>query len=83
MWGDISAEKVAALIKANSVNPAAAGEGTVDGAPGSGKDFPLAPNGHVWRAGANEATKLTVSDDVTGKRTEARRRCLQPAHDSR
>jgi hypothetical protein len=64
VWGDISAEKVAALIKANSVNPAAEGEGTVDGAPGSGKDFPLAPNGHVWRAGANEATKLTVSDDV-------------------
>lgn len=64
VWGDISAEKVAALIKANSVNPAASGEGTVDGAPGSGKDFPLAPNGHVWRAGANEATKLTVSDDV-------------------
>jgi hypothetical protein len=21
-------------------------------------------NGHVWRAGANEATKFTVSDDV-------------------
>jgi hypothetical protein len=64
VWGDISAEKVAALIKANSANPAAEGEGTVDGAPGSGKDFPLAPNGHVWRAGANEATKITVSDDV-------------------
>ena len=64
VWGDISAEKVAALIKANSVTPAAEGEGTVDGAPGSGKDFPLAPNGHVWRAGANEATKITVSDDV-------------------
>ena len=64
VWGDISAEKVAALIKANAVSPAAEGEGTVDGAPGSGKDFPLAPNGHVWRAGANEATKFTVSDDV-------------------
>jgi len=64
VWGDISTEKVAALIKANSVTPAAEGEGTVDGAPGSGKDFPLAPNGHVWRAGANEATKITVSDDV-------------------
>src|SRR5262245_26489791 len=64
VWGDISAEKVAALVKANSVAPGAEGEGTVDGAPGSGKDFPIAPNGHVWRAGANEATKFTVSDDV-------------------
>jgi Protein of unknown function (DUF2911) len=64
VWGDISAEKVAELIKANRVGPGASGEGTVDGAPGSGKDFPLAPNGHVWRAGANEATKFTVSDDV-------------------
>src|SRR5215831_16937526 len=64
IWGDISGEKVAALVKANSVAPGADGEGTVDGAPGSGKDFPIAPNGHVWRAGANEATKFTVSDDV-------------------
>ena len=64
VWGDIPAEKVAALIKANSVAPTAESEGTVDGAPGGGKDFPMAPNGHVWRAGANEATKFTVSDDV-------------------
>ena len=64
LWGDIPSEKVAALIKANSVAPTAEGEGTVDGAPGGGKDFPMAPNGHVWRAGANEATKFTVSDDV-------------------
>jgi len=64
IWGDITSEKVAALIKANSVAPAAEAEGTVDGAPGGGKDFPIAPNGHVWRAGANEATKFTVSDDV-------------------
>ena len=64
IWGDITSEKVAGLIKANSVAPAAEGEGTVDGAPGGGKDFPIAPNGHVWRAGANEATKFTVSDDV-------------------
>ena len=64
LWGDISSEKVAALIKANSVAPGAEGEGTVDGAPGGGKDFPMVPNGHVWRAGANEATKFTVSDDV-------------------
>jgi len=64
VWGDISSEKVAALLKANSVAPGAEGEGTIDGATGGGKDFPMAPNGHVWRAGANEATKLTVSDDV-------------------
>ena len=64
LWGDISSEKVAALIKANSVSPGADGEGTVDGAPGGGKDFPMVPNGHVWRGGANEATKFTVSDDV-------------------
>ena len=64
IWGDISADKVAALIKANAVAPTAEGEGTVDGAPGTGKDFPIAPNGHVWRAGANEATKITISDDV-------------------
>ena len=64
LWGDISSDKLAALIKANSVAPAAEGEGTVDGAPGTGKDFPMAPYGHVWRAGANEATKFTVSDDV-------------------
>lgn len=64
LWGDISSEKVATLIKANSVAPTAEGEGTIDGAAGGGKDFPMAPNGHVWRAGANEATKFTVSDDV-------------------
>lgn len=64
IWGDITSEKVTALIKASSVAPAAEAEGTVDGAPGGGKDFPIAPNGHVWRAGANEATKFTVSDDV-------------------
>src|SRR4051812_39240376 len=64
IWGDIAADKVAALIKASSVTAAAATEGTVDGAPGSGKDFPIAPNGHVWRAGANEATRITISDDV-------------------
>jgi len=64
VWGDISSEKIAALIKANAVAPAAEGEATVDGAPGSGKDFPMAPNGHIWRAGANDATRFTVSDDV-------------------
>ena len=64
LWGDISSEKVAALVKSHQVVPNAEAGGTVDGAPGGGKDFPLVPNGHVWRAGANEATKFTVSDDV-------------------
>ncbi|HST52820.1 MAG TPA: DUF2911 domain-containing protein [Pyrinomonadaceae bacterium] len=64
VWGDAPADKVAALVKANAVGPDASGEGTLDGAPGGGKDFPLEPNGHVWRAGANEATRFTVSDDV-------------------
>jgi len=64
VWGDVPADKVAALVKANAVVPDAAGEGTLDGAPGAGKDFPLEPNGHVWRAGANEATRFTVTDDV-------------------
>src|SRR5262245_602492 len=41
VWGDIPAAKVAELVKANSVAPAAVdGEGTIDGAPGGGKDFP-------------------------------------------
>ena len=64
VWGDAPPDKVAAIAQSNRAFQAAAAEGTLDGAPGSGKDFPLAPNGHVWRAGANEATKFTVSDDV-------------------
>src|ERR1041385_8665253 len=34
LWGDVASEKVATLIKANSVAPAAEGEGTLDGAAG-------------------------------------------------
>ena len=64
VWGNIPQAKLDELIKANSVRPAASGEGTVDGAPGSGKDFPIAPNGHIWRAGANDATKIVITDDV-------------------
>jgi hypothetical protein len=61
-FGDVPADKLAALKTATGES--AMTEATLDGATGSGKDFPLAPNGHVWRAGANEATKFTVSDDV-------------------
>src|SRR5689334_1017876 len=64
VWGDIAPEKAAALVKATSYLPQNSPEGTLDGAPGSGKEFPLAPYGHVWRAGANEATKFTIADDV-------------------
>jgi hypothetical protein len=63
VWGDAPAEKVAKLRNAATGEPVT-GEMTLDGVEGSGKDIPLAPNGHVWRAGANEATKFTVTDDV-------------------
>jgi hypothetical protein len=63
VWGEVPAAKLATLKTAMG-QPAASGEATLDGADGSGKDYPLVPNGHVWRAGANEATKFTVTDDV-------------------
>ena len=62
LWGDVPADKLTTLKTATG-QPATT-EATLDGAPGSGKDYPLVPNGHVWRAGANEATKFTVTDDV-------------------
>ena len=37
---------------------------TLDDARTRVKDAPLAPNGHVWRTGANEATQFAVTDDV-------------------
>ena len=64
VWGDVAPEKVAAILKASSFLPQSSPEGTLDGGQGTGKDFPMVPNGHVWRAGANEATRFTVSDDV-------------------
>jgi Protein of unknown function (DUF2911) len=64
VWGDVAPEKVAAILKASSFLPQASPEGTLDGGAGTGKDFPMVPNGHVWRAGANEATRFTVTDDV-------------------
>jgi hypothetical protein len=64
LWGDVPADKVAAILKASSFLPQNSPEGTLDGGQGTGKDFPMVPNGHVWRAGANEATKFTVTDDV-------------------
>ena len=64
LWGDVPADKVAAILKASSFLPQNSPEGTLDGGQGTGKDFPMVPNGHLWRAGANEATRFTVTDDV-------------------
>ncbi len=63
VWGDVPADKTATLRNAGTGEPVT-GEMTLDGVTGSGKDIPLAPNGHVWRAGANEATQFAVTDDV-------------------
>jgi hypothetical protein len=64
LWGEVPADRAAAILKANSFLPQSSPEGTLDGGQGSGKDFPMVPNGHVWRAGANEATRFAVTDDV-------------------
>src|ERR671932_757458 len=39
-------------------------EATLDDARTRAKGAPLVPYGHVWRAGANEATQFIVTDDV-------------------
>lgn len=41
-----------------------AGEATLDNQNTRPKDAPLVPWGHVWRAGANEATLFVAADDV-------------------
>ncbi|HEX8721697.1 MAG TPA: DUF2911 domain-containing protein [Pyrinomonadaceae bacterium] len=43
---------------------AAAGTATLDDARARAKDQVIVPYGHVWRAGANEATTFAVTDDV-------------------
>ena len=42
----------------------AKGEATLDNQNTRPKGVPIAPNGHVWRTGANEATTFVVTDDV-------------------
>ena len=42
----------------------AKGEGTLDNQNERQKGEPIVPWGHVWRAGANEATMFVVTDDV-------------------
>jgi Protein of unknown function (DUF2911) len=54
IWGDPLPEQ-AAKTK---------GEATLDNQNERPKDAPIVPWGHVWRAGANEATTFTVTDDV-------------------
>lgn len=44
--------------------PSASGSATLDNASQRPKDAVLVPYGHVWRAGANEATQFIVTDDV-------------------
>lgn len=41
-----------------------AGEGTLDNQNARPAGAPIVPWGHIWRAGANEATLFTVADDV-------------------
>ena len=43
---------------------ASAGTTTLDDARARPKDAVIVPYGHVWRAGANEATQFAVTDDV-------------------
>jgi hypothetical protein len=43
---------------------AATGAATLDDARARAKDAVIVPYGHVWRAGANEATQFATTDDV-------------------
>lgn len=55
IWGDPPASMAAR----------AKGEATLDDQNARQKGDPIVPYGHVWRAGANEATQFVVTDDVT------------------
>jgi hypothetical protein len=52
IWGDAPAAATAT------------GTATLDDSRSRIKDAPIVPYGHVWRAGANEATTFSVTDDV-------------------
>jgi Protein of unknown function (DUF2911)/Caspase domain len=54
IWGDPTAAMLAR----------ARGEATLDDQNARKRDEPIVPWGHVWRAGANEATLFVVTDDV-------------------
>jgi hypothetical protein len=47
-----------------SMTARAKGEATLDNQNDRQKGEPIVPYGHVWRAGANEATMFVVTDDV-------------------
>jgi hypothetical protein len=47
-----------------SMTARAKGESTLDNQNDRQKGEPISPYGHVWRAGANEATMFVVTDDV-------------------
>src|SRR6185503_13386689 len=53
IWGDPTAEQAKTT-----------GEATLDNQNERPKGAPIVPWGHVWRTGANEATKFIVTDDV-------------------
>jgi len=55
IWGDAPVSMAAR----------AKGEATLDNQNERVKGEPIVPYGHVWRAGANEATTFVVTDDVT------------------
>jgi hypothetical protein len=54
IWGDAPA----------AMESRAKGEATLDNQLERQKDEPIVPWGHIWRAGANEATMFVVTDDV-------------------
>src|SRR5882724_11740759 len=54
IWGDAPA----------AAEATAKGEATLDDQNVRPKGAPIVPYGHVWRAGANEATTFVVTDDV-------------------
>src|ERR1051325_6831719 len=54
IWGDPLPEQTATVK----------GEATLDNQNERPKNAVIVPYGHVWRAGANEATTFDVSDDV-------------------
>jgi len=50
---------------------------------GARSGAPFVPYGEVWRTGANEATTITFSTDVTVQGQPGRGRHLRPVHDPR
>src|SRR5262245_53651918 len=51
-------------IWGDSSQSAPTGTATLDGSSDQNKEAPVVAYGHVWRAGANEATVFTITDEV-------------------